>query len=116
MGEKIIERAAMKDGTKLFLEDWHRLNRAVCPDLYGYVIAAYPTVKNSGRGKWRIGKDTFRLQIGYDKYNNYTDEMVLADFESLKNGTKTLVDLRKHFDDKFHSDFYLGLTDEEPNW
>ncbi|MCT7397763.1 hypothetical protein N5B56_01510 [Eubacterium sp. LFL-14] len=23
---------------------------------------------------------------------------------------------QKHFDDKFHSDFYLGLTDEEPNW
>ena len=42
--------------------------------------------------------------------------MVLADFEALKNGTKTLVDLRKHFDDKFHSDFNLGLTDEEPNW
>ena len=42
--------------------------------------------------------------------------MVLADYEALKNGTKTLTDLREHFDNGAKYEFYLGLIDKEPEW
>lgn len=44
------------------------------------------------------------------------NDMVLADYESLKNGTKTLANLREHFNDGAKHEFYLGLIDKEPEW
>lgn len=42
--------------------------------------------------------------------------MVLSDYEALKNGTKSLVDLREHFWSREKDAFYLGLIDKEPEW
>lgn len=56
------------------------------------------------------------MSIGRNEYAKYTDDMVLADYESLKNGTKTLANLREHFNDGAKHEFYLGLIDKEPEW
>ena len=42
--------------------------------------------------------------------------MVLADYEALKNGTKSFADLQEHFWNSEKDAFYLGLTDKEPEW
>lgn len=42
--------------------------------------------------------------------------MVFSDYEALKNGTKSLVDLREHFWNREKDAFYLGLIDKEPEW
>ena len=42
--------------------------------------------------------------------------MILADYEALKNGTKTLVDLKDHFYQGPKDEFYLGLIDQEPEY
>lgn len=46
----------------------------------------------------------------------YSDDMVLSDYESLKNGTKTLADLKEHFRYKTKDEYYLGLNDIEPEF
>ena len=113
---KIIDKAVLPNGTKIQLEDWHENNTTNYPELYGYTIAAYPVAKNSSRMGWIKVNDTFRLAIGFNKYTGYTDEKVLKDYETLKNGEKTLADLREHFNNGAKSEFYLGLINEEPEW
>ena len=113
---QIINRAVMADGTKIQLEDWHSENTEKYPDLHGYTIGAYPIAKNTNKwGLIKTGK-TFRLSIARNEYANYTDDMVLSDYEALKNGTKSLVDLREHFWNRDKDAFYLGLIDKEPEW
>lgn len=114
--QKIIDSAVLPDGTKIQLEDWHSENTKAFPNLYGYMIGAYPIAKNTGKWGWVRAGETFRLSIGRNEYAKYTDDMVLADYESLKNGTKTLANLRDHFDDGAKHEFYLGLIDKEPEW
>lgn len=110
----VIERAIIPDGVKIQLEDWHENNTKEYPDLHGYTIAAYPYAKNTGKyGIIRSG-EIFRISVSMNKYANYTDDMVLVDYEALKNGTKTLADLRKRFWNGERDEFYLGLIDEEP--
>ena len=114
--QKIIDKAVLSDGTKIQLEDWHSENTEKYPDLHGYTIGAYPIAKNTNKwGLIKTGK-TFRLSIARNEYANYTDDMVLADYEALKNGTKTLADLREHFWNREKDAFYLGLIDKEPEW
>lgn len=84
-----IDRAVMADGTKIQLEDWHSENSEEYPDLHGYTISAYPIAKNTSRFGWIRKGETFRLAIARNEYANYTDDMVLADYEALKNGTKS---------------------------
>nr|DAZ72140.1 MAG TPA: hypothetical protein [Caudoviricetes sp.] len=113
---KIIDKTVLSDGTKIQLEDWHSENTKACPVLHGYTIGAYPIVKNTDKyGLIKTGK-TFRLGIARNEYAKYTDDMVLADYEALKNGTKTLADLREHFWNREKDEFYLGLIDKEPEW
>mgnify|MGYP007105713496 CR=1 FL=1 len=111
---KIIEKSKMPDGTLIQLEDWHDKNTKDYNDLYGYVIGVYPVAKNSGRLGWVKSGERFRISISYNKFANYTDEMVLNDFEALKNGEKTLSDLKDHFFNNFKDQFYLGIIDFEP--
>lgn len=111
---KIIEKSKMPDGTEIQLEDWHGKNTKDYNDLYGYVIGVYPVAKNSGRLGWVKSGERFRISISYNKFANYTDEMVLNDFEALKNGKKTLSDLKDHFFNNFKDQFYLGIIDFEP--
>lgn len=94
---QIIDRTVMADGTKIQLEDWHSENSEKYPDLHGYTIGAYPIAKNTSRSDWIRKGETFRLTIARNEYANYTDDMVLADYEALKNGTKSFADLREHF-------------------
>ena len=82
--QKIIDKAVLSDGTKIQLEDWHSENSEKYPDLYGYMIGAYPKAKNTGKWGWVRTGETFRLSIGRNEYAKYTDDMVLADYESLK--------------------------------
>lgn len=113
---KIIDRSIMPDGTRIQLEDWHDENSKEYPNLHGYTIGAYPVPQNTDkRGLIRAGR-TFRLSIVKNEYEKYTDDMVLADYETLKNGTKTLTDLREHFWNREKDAFYLGLIDKEPEW
>lgn len=114
--QKIIDKAVLSDGTKIQLEDWHSENTEKYPDLHGYTIGAYPIAKNTSRSGWIRKGETFRLGIARNEYAKYTDDMVLADYESLKNGTKTLANLREHFNDGAKHEFYLGLIDKEPEW
>jgi hypothetical protein len=111
-----IDRAVMADGTKIQLEDWHSENSEEYPDLHGYTIGAYPIAKNTSRFGWIRKGEKFRLAIARNEYANYTDDMVLADYEALKNGTKSFADLREHFWNREKDAFYLGLTDKEPEW
>lgn len=114
--QKIIDSAVLSDGTKIQLEDWHSENTKAYPDLHGYTICAYPIAKNTNKwGLIKTGKK-FILTIARNEYANYTDDMVLADYEALKNGTKTLADLREHFWNREKDEFYLGLIDKEPEW
>lgn len=94
---QIIDRTVMADGTKIQLEDWHSENSEKYINLHGYTIGAYPIAKNTSRFGWIRKGETFRLGIARNEYANYTDDMVLADYEALKNGTKSLADLREHF-------------------
>lgn len=50
--QKIIDSTVLPDGTKIQLEDWHSENTGKYPDLYGYMIGAYPIAKNTG--KWGV--------------------------------------------------------------
>ena len=113
---KIIDSAVLSDGTKIQLEDWHSKNSKEYPDLHGYTIGAYPIAKNTNRSGWIQGGKTFRLTIARNEYAKYTDDMVLADYESLKNETKSLADLQDHFWNRDKDAFYLGLIDKEPEW
>lgn len=81
----IIERAKTKSNIEIMLEEWDS----------GLQIGAYPIAKDCTN--WVRAGETFRLTISSNKYQNYFDEDVKADFEALKNGTKTLADLSKHF-------------------
>ena len=113
---KIIERAVTCDGIMIQLEDWHSENSEKYPDLHGYTIGAYPIAKNTSRSGLISKGKTFRLTIARNEYANYTDDMVLADYEAMKNGTKSLADLREHFWNREKDAFYLSLTDQEPEW
>lgn len=108
---KIIDKYTLPNGIKIQLEDWHEENTKEFPKLYGYTIGCYPIAKNSSI--FVLAGETFRLSVSRNEYCGYTDEMVLADYESLKNGTKTIPDLRKHFWYGDKDAFYLGLIDKE---
>lgn len=113
---QILDKAVMPDGTKIQLEDWHDENSKEYPDLYGYEIGVYPIAKNTGKYGFIESGQTFRLTLSCNNYKGYTDDMILTDYEALKNGTKTLVDLKDHFYQGPKDEFYLGLIDQEPEY
>lgn len=113
---KIIERATMPNGTIILLEDWSDKNTKEFPDLYGLTIGAYPIAKNTGKYGWIRSGETFRISISQNKYTSYSDDNVRADFETLKNGTKSLEDLSSHFWDGEKDMWYLGMDVEYKGW
>lgn len=116
MSYKIVEKAVMPNGTEIQLEDWRESNTEEYPDLHGFVIGAYPIAKTNGRYGFVMRRDKFRLTISKNKYQNYTNDDVIADFEALKNGQKTLEDLSEHFWYGKRDMFYLGMLDYEVNY
>lgn len=114
---KVIERATMPDGTEIQLEDWSDKNtKELFPDLYGLMIGAYPTAKNTGKYGWIQSGEPYRISISQNKYTGYFNEDVRADFEALKNGTKTLEDLATHFWNREKDMWYLGMDVEYKGW
>lgn len=113
---KILEKAIMQNGTEIQLEDWSDKNTKEYPDLYGFAIGAYPIAKNTGKYRWIEGGDNFRLSIHSNKHRNYTNEDVKTDFESLKNGEKSLEDLAAHFWNGEKDMWYLGMNVEYKGW
>lgn len=113
---KIIERAIMMDGTNILLEDWSDKNTEQFPDLYGLTISAYPIAKNTGKyGLVRSG-ESFRIHISQNKYTDYYNDDVRADFEALKNGTKSLEDLAAHFWNGEKDMWCLGMDTDYRPW
>jgi hypothetical protein len=95
---KVIDTAITPDGVEIELHDLSGETR--WPYYYnGLIVLGFCT----------IAKNTFPEDTGIharkgEKYrssirtsNNYTKEMIFSDFEALKNGTKTLADLKEHF-------------------
>lgn len=104
---KIIEKATMPNGTEIQLEDWSEKNTAEYPDLYGLVIFAYPIAKNSSN--FIRSGEKFALVIPENKYHNYSNDDIRADFEALKSGEKSLEDLSEHFWNGRKDMFLLGM-------
>lgn len=105
---KIIERATMPNGTEIQLEDWSDKNTERFPDLYGLTIGAYPIAKNTGKYRLVRSGESFRIHISQNKYTDYYNDDVQADFEALKSGEKTLEDSVTHIE-------RVGLTVRELN-
>ena len=116
MSYKIVEKAVMPNGTEIQLEDWRESNSKEYPDLYGFMIGAYPIARNTSRSEIIQKRDKFRLSISHNTQQNYTNEDVIADFEALKSGQKTLKDLSEHFWYGKRDMFYLGMIDYEVNY
>lgn len=113
---KVIERATMPNGTIILLEDWSDKNTKEFPNLYGLTIGAYPIAQRTGKYKLIEGGETFRISISQNKYQNYSNDDVQADFEALKNGTKSLEDLAVHFWNHEKDMWYLGMDVEYKGW
>ena len=87
----VLERGVMPDGTEIQLENW----KDILAD-GNLSIAAYPIAKRPAGYTIEKGK-RFRLQISANKYSNYSNEMVKADYFALIEGKKQLEDLSGHF-------------------
>lgn len=105
---KVIERIKLQDGTQVQLEDWRMHNTEKFPNLFGYTIAAYTIAQRAYGHYIKIGEKV-RIAIPFDGYRNYGNEEVKADFEALRNGEKTLADLREHFENPKEDAYILGI-------
>lgn len=108
---KVLERAILKNGVEIQLEDWRENNTEKYPNSYGLCIAAYPMAKRSD-GQWIKGGEKFRLQISYNPYSGYTNEMVLWDYNALISGEKSLEDLADHFSYGEKDRWRLGMDSD----
>lgn len=106
---KVLEKAILKDGTPIQLEDWSEHNTTEFPNLYGLQIGAYPIAQRTGKYRWIESGDRFRLTIDCNYYMNYTNENVLEDYRALINGEKSLQDLADHFWNGEKDKWYLGM-------
>lgn len=110
---EIIERTVMPNGTEIQLEDWSSHNTLEYPNLYGLTIGAYPTAKNTGKGRWVESGEKFRLTISCNNHSGYSNDDVKADFTALKNGKKHLEDLAVHFWNGKKDMYYLGMIQSQ---
>lgn len=83
----ILEKAITPDGIEIQLEKWND----------GLTIGAYPIAKANSESGWIQSGNRFRLTISNNKYLNYTSDDVKNDFEALKIGRKSIVDLSEYF-------------------
>lgn len=97
---KILEKATLKDGTKIQLEHWEEYSE--------YIIGAYPIAQKAA-GFITNGKP-FRLTIAENEYKHYLAENVKADYKALTEGRKQLADLREYFHNGEKDAYILGLN------
>ena len=105
---KFLDKAITQDGIEIELRDLSDEHKLL--DYNGLVIV-FRT----------IAKKTFPPNLGWyaqkEKefhsciccYKNYTSDMLKADYEELKNGTKTLADLKSYFWNGYRDRYVLGL-------
>ena len=105
---KIIDKAVTPDGTKIELHDLSGKHKL--PDYNGMTINFCTIAKNTfpeGNG-WYSQKGEEFSSCVYS-WGDYTKDMLKNDYEALKNGTKTLADLKEHFWNHQRDCFALGL-------
>lgn len=103
----VIDEAVTPDGIKIQLKDF--TDEYYLPDYYGMIICFQTVAKNTfpkGKG-WYAQKDKKFSSCVYSR-GNYTKDMLKADYEALKNATKTLADLKNHFWNHKRDCFVLG--------
>lgn len=83
----VIERSTTPDGISIQLENWNG----------SLHIGAYPIAKNTTKCRGTQAGKEFRLTIAENKYKNYNNSNVRADYEALKSGVKSLHDLSEYF-------------------
>lgn len=110
---KIIRKDIMPNGTKIQLEDWSEHNTPGHPDLYGLSIAAYPTAVQSGKYGFTLSGSKFRLEMPMNRYRGYLNENVIADYDALIKGKKTLKDLSNYFWNGDKDRWFLGMFQPE---
>lgn len=113
---KVLEKFTMPNGVQVQLEDWHEHNTPEYPNLYGYTIGAYPIALRTGKYRWVEAGRSFRLGIDHNPYRGYTEEKVLADYEALKRGEKSLEDLADHFHNGEKDKWCLGMETDYRPW
>lgn len=105
---QVLNKAITPDGIEIELHDLsgeHKL-----PDYNGMIIVFCTVAKNTfpeGKGWYSQKGKKFRSCICYCK--NYTSDMLMADYEELKNGTKTLTDLKSYFWNGKRDCYVLGV-------
>lgn len=93
---QILDKAITPDGIEIELHDLsgeHKL-----PDYNGMIIVFCTVAKNTfpeGKGWYSQKGKQFRSSIY--SWGEYTKDMIKTDYEALKNGTKSFVDLKAHF-------------------
>lgn len=105
---QILDNAITPDGIEIELRDLNGEHKL--PDYNGMEIAFRTVAKNTfpPNDGWyaQKGKE-FHLCICC--YKNYTSNMLKADYEELKNGTKTIADLESYFWNGKRDCYVLGL-------
>lgn len=105
---QILDKAITPDGIEIELHDLsgeHKL-----PDYNGVIIVFCTVAKNTfpeGKGWYSQKGKQFRSSIY--SWGEYTKDMIKTDYEALKNGTKSLADLKSYFWNGYRDRYVLGL-------
>lgn len=109
---QILDKTVTPDGIEIELHDLsgeHRL-----PDYNGMTINFCTVAKNTfppNKGWYSQKGKEFRSCVY--SFGKYTEDMLKEDYEALKNGTKTLADLKEHFWNHQRDCSVLGLEGSE---
>lgn len=103
-----IDKSVTPDGIEIELRDLSEKHKL--PDYNGLAIYFCAVAKKTfppNKGWYAQEGKEFRSCICY--YKNYTSDMLKADYEALKDGTKTLADLKEHLWNHQRDCYVLGL-------
>lgn len=101
---QVIDKAVTPDGIKIELRDLsgeHKLSGYNGLYIYFCTIAKNTSYPYAKKGE--------KFHSSIYAHGKYSSEMLKADYEELKNGTKTLSDLKAHFWNHTRDCFVLGL-------
>jgi hypothetical protein len=89
---KIIKKSEMPDGTRIQIEDWSKDYPRIYPT--SSCIGCYPIAKVSDE-KWIKSGKTFRVALDFESL-----EETEKAFNSLRSGTRNIIDFKSHFQDR----------------
>lgn len=109
---QILDKAITPDGIEIELRDLNGEHKL--PDYNGMEIAFRTVAKNTfpPNDGWYAQKGK-EFHSCICCYKNYTSNMLKADYEELKNGTKTIADLKSYFWNGKRDCYVLGLEEVE---